>query len=264
MIEISQSVIRVIFFFGVLLVMMFFEWRFPRRQLKCSCKIRWTNNLALVFIDTILLRVVVPILAIGIAIIAEQKKWGVFNLFAGYYWFKVIISVIILDFIIYLQHVMFHKFSLFWRMHRMHHTDLDIDVTTGLRFHPLEIILSMIIKMIAVIIFGIPVFGVLVFEILLNATSMFNHSNVFIPLKLDKYLRCFIVTPDMHRVHHSIYRQETDSNYGFNLPWWDRICGTYKAQPRDGHINMQIGLKIFRDVKFLKVWWLLLIPFIKA
>ena len=227
-----------------------------------SRKIRWVNNLSLVVLNAIILRIVLPILAIGVAVLIEQKQWGLFNLLSGSYWFKVIASVILLDFIIYLQHILFHVTPLFWRIHRMHHTDLDIDVTTGLRFHPIEIILSMLIKIVAVIVFGMPILAVLIFEILLNATSMFNHSNVYIPIKVDKYLRWFIVTPDMHRIHHSVYHKETDSNYGFNLPWWDRVCKTYKDQPQDGHPNMQIGLKIFRDTKYLKIWWLLIIPFI--
>ena len=227
-----QNLFRLFFFFSVLVVMMFLEWKFPRRKLNHSRKLRWPNNLILVLIDAILLRVIVPGLAVGVAIIVKQKQWGVFNLFVDYYWFKVVISVILLDFIIYLQHVMFHVFPLFWRIHRMHHTDLDIDVTTGLRFHPIEIILSMFIKMASVVVFGVPVIAVLIFEILLNATSMFEHSNVFVPLKVDKYLRWFIVTPDMHRVHHSIYRQETDSNYGFNLPWYIKKPKVPTKNPR--------------------------------
>jgi len=242
--------------------MMIFEWKFPRRKLSVSRKIRWSNNLFLVVFNTIILRVMFPILAIGVAAIAKQKQWGVLNLFTGYYWVKIIISVILLDFIIYFQHVMFHVLPFVWRIHRMHHIDLDIDVTTGLRFHPFEIMLSMLIKIVVVITFGIPVLAVLIFEILLNATSMFNHSNAYIPIKMDKYLRWFVVTPDMHRVHHSIYSKETNSNYGFNLPWWDRVCKTYQDQPQDGHVNMQIGLKIFRKIKYLNIWWLVMIPFI--
>jgi sterol desaturase/sphingolipid hydroxylase (fatty acid hydroxylase superfamily) len=257
-----QDFLRVFFFFSILIIMMVYEWKFPRRPRSISRKIRWVSNLSLVLLNTVVLRIVLPILAIGIAAIVEQKRWGLLNLFFGYYWGKIIISIILLDFIIYLQHVMFHLLPLFWRIHRIHHTDLDVDVTTGLRFHPFEIILSMIIKIIAVIVFGIPVLAILIFEILLNATSMFNHSNVYIPIKLDKYLRWLIVTPDMHRVHHSIYPEETNSNYGFNLPWWDKVCKTYKDQPQDGHVNMRIGLNMFRDIKYLNIWQLLIIPFI--
>lgn len=241
---------------------MIFEWLTPRRQRTVSRKIRWLNNLSLVVLNTIILRLSFPILAFGVALTTERQQWGLFNLFPGYSWWKVIISVVLLDFTIYLQHVIFHKVPLFWGFHRMHHTDLDIDVTTGLRFHPLEIFFSMLIKIFAVIILGIPVLAVLIFEILLNATSMFNHSNVYIPVEVDKYMRWFLVTPDMHRIHHSIYREETDSNYGFNLPWWDKLCRTYKDQPQDGHAGMQIGLSIFRNPKYLKIWWLLIIPFI--
>jgi sterol desaturase/sphingolipid hydroxylase (fatty acid hydroxylase superfamily) len=259
----QEAGLRVFFFFAILLIIMFWEWLAPRRHLNFSRLRRWSNNLVLVAVNSFLVRLIFPIVAVGAAVLAEKGHWGLFNNIPLNIWLKIIISVVILDFVIYLQHVMFHALPIFWRIHKMHHTDLDFDTTTGLRFHPIEILLSMMIKITIVISLGAPPISVLIFEILLNATSMFNHGNIYLPLKIDKYLRLFVVTPDMHRVHHSIIRQETDSNYGFNLPWWDRLCGTYKSQPQKGHDGMTIGLKQFRDPRYLKINWLLAIPFVK-
>jgi len=256
--------IRLYFFLGILLALMFFEFLFPRRDLHYSRKTRWTNNLSLIFLNSAIIRFVLPITLAGIALFTEERKIGAFNLFSGYTVIKTVLSIIILDLAIYWQHVLFHKIPLFWLIHRMHHTDLDIDVTSGLRFHPIEIIISTIIKVVVIVIFGMPVLSVIIFEILLNATSMFNHSNIFIPLNIDHYLRLFIVTPDMHRVHHSIFREETNSNFGFNLACWDRVFKTYHAQPKVGHLKMNIGLETFRDIKYLNLPWLLIIPFIKG
>jgi sterol desaturase/sphingolipid hydroxylase (fatty acid hydroxylase superfamily) len=208
--------------------------------------IRWSNNLALVVIDTIVLRLTFPILAVGLAVMAQERGWGLFNFIDAPAWVAVLASVIILDLVIYLQHVMFHAVPALWRLHRMHHADLDFDVTTGLRFHPIEIVLSMGIKLAMVLVLGPPAVAVLIFEVLLNATAMFNHSNVRLPLVVDRVLRLVMVTPDMHRVHHSILPEETNSNFGFNLPWWDRLLGTYKAQPAAGHDAMTIGIEQFR------------------
>lgn len=255
--------IRLYFFLWILLALMLFEFLFPRRDLHYSRKTRWTNNLSLIFLNSVLIRFVFPITLAGIALFTEERKIGAFNLFSGYMVIKTVLSIIILDLAIYWQHVLFHKIPLFWLIHRMHHTDLDIDVTSGLRFHPIEIIISTIIKVVVIVIFGMPVLSVIIFEILLNATSMFNHSNIFIPLNIDHYLRLFIVTPDMHRVHHSIFREETNSNFGFNLACWDRIFKTYHAQPKVGHLKMTIGLETFRNIKYLNLPWLLIIPFIK-
>ena len=255
--------IRLYFFLWILLALMLFEFLFPRRDLHYSRKTRWTNNLSLIFLNSVLIRFVFPITLAGIALFTEERKIGAFNLFSGYMVIKTVLSIIILDLAIYWQHVLFHKIPLFWLIHRMHHTDLDIDVTSGLRFHPIEIIISTIIKVVVIVIFGMPVLSVIIFEILLNATSMFNHSNIFILLNIDHYLRLFIVTPDMHRVHHSIFREETNSNFGFNLACWDRIFKTYHAQPKVGHLKMTIGLETFRNIKYLNLPWLLIIPFIK-
>jgi len=201
-------------------------------------------------------------MAVGIAVMAEEENWGLLNNTAINSYVKIFLAVLLLDLIIFLQHVMFHAFPLLWRFHRMHHTDLDFDVTTGSRFHPIEIILSMIIKMLIVTALGAPPVAVVIFEVLLNATSMFNHGNIHIPINADRLLRLLIVTPDMHRVHHSVKPDETNSNYGFNFPWWDRLLGTYKAQPEDNHVNMTIGLNQFRESMYLKFHWLLIQPFI--
>jgi sterol desaturase/sphingolipid hydroxylase (fatty acid hydroxylase superfamily) len=202
-----------------------------------------------VVIDTILVRLTYPIVAVGLALAAQDSGWGLFNIIEVPVWVAVISSIVILDLAIYLQHVMFHAVPVLWRLHRMHHADQAIDVTTGLRFHPIEIVMSMGVKLAVVLALGPPAVAVLVFEVILNATAMFNHSNVRIPLSIDRVLRLFVVTPDMHRVHHSIDRAETDSNYGFSLPWWDRLLGTYTAQPRKGHDDMTIGIEQFRTVR---------------
>jgi sterol desaturase/sphingolipid hydroxylase (fatty acid hydroxylase superfamily) len=197
-----------------------------------------------------------------VALLAEERHWGLFNNVEFSYGLKVAIAVVILDFSIYLQHVLHHAIPILWRLHMVHHADLDFDVTTGLRFHPIEIVVSMGIKLMTVAALGPPVLAVLIFEVALNATSMFNHSNIRIPEKLDRVLRLFLVTPDMHRVHHSVVIRETNSNYGFNLPWWDRLLGTYRAQPESGHNGMTIGLSQFRNPERLTFPWLLILPFL--
>jgi sterol desaturase/sphingolipid hydroxylase (fatty acid hydroxylase superfamily) len=242
----AEPQLRLGVFLGVLAIMALWELLAPRRRRDIPRVIRWSNNLALVVIDTIVLRLTFPILAVGLAIMAQERGWGLFNIVEVPAWVAVLASVIILDLVIYLQHVMFHAVPALWRLHRMHHADLDFDVTTGLRFHPIEIVLSMGIKLAMVLVLGPPAVAVLIFEVLLNATAMFNHSNVRLPLGVDKVLRLVMVTPDMHRVHHSILPQETNSNFGFNLPWWDRLLGTYRAQPAAGHDAMTIGIEQFR------------------
>jgi len=223
----------------------------PRRKRSQSRLTRWPSNIAISFLNTALLRLLIPTAAVALALTAEERSWGLLYQVNLPFWAQMIAAVLILDFVIYLQHVMFHAVPLLWRFHRMHHADLDIDVTTGARFHPVEIILSMVIKLAAVAALGAPAVAVVVFEVVLNATSMFNHSNVRLPLSLDRVLRLFIVTPDMHRVHHSIIPNETNSNFGFNVPWWDRICGTYIAQPGEGHDGMTIGIEQFREPREL-------------
>jgi sterol desaturase/sphingolipid hydroxylase (fatty acid hydroxylase superfamily) len=220
-----------------------------------------TTSSLVVFIP-LSVRLLFPILPIAMAILAQERHWGLFNNVGFPYGLKVAIAVVILDFSIYLQHVLHHAVPLLWRLHMVHHADLDFDVTTGLRFHPIEIVVSMVIKIMTVAVLGPPALAVLIFEVALNATSMFNHSNIRIPEKVDRVLRLFLVTPDMHRVHHSVIIRETNSNYGFNLPWWDRLLGTYKAQPEDGHDGMTIGLSQFRNPKRLTFPWLLILPFV--
>lgn len=245
----NEATIRLAIFLGILVAMAIWEVAAPRRRIEIPRVIRWTNNLGVVVIDTILVRLTYPIVAVGLALTAQENGWGLFNIFEAPTWVAVLASIIILDLAIYLQHVMFHAVPALWRLHRMHHADQAIDVTTGLRFHPIEILMSMGVKLAVVLALGPPAVAVLVFEVILNATAMFNHSNVRIPLNIDRILRLFVVTPDMHRVHHSIDRAETDSNYGFNLPWWDRLLGTYTAQPRKGHEDMTIGIEQFRTVR---------------
>ena len=256
----SEALIRLTAFLGILAVMAAWEIAAPRRRRDIPRLVRWSNNLGLVVVDTIIVRLAFPVAAVGLAVIAEQRGWGLFNAAGTASWFAVPASLVALDLVIYLQHVMFHAVPALWRLHRMHHADLEFDVTTGLRFHPAEILLSMGLKLAAVAALGPPAIAVLIFEVLLNATAMFSHSNIRIPLDLDRWLRWVLVTPDMHRVHHSIRTVETNSNFGFNLPWWDRLLGTYRAQPKDGHDAMTIGIEQFRDRRDLRLDRMLIQP----
>ena len=258
-----EIVIRLGFFLGILILMGLWEMVSPRRLLSTSKRSRWFCNLGLLIIDTAVLRVVLPVAAVGVAIFVEDRSWGILNNIALPYWMAILFGVIGLDFVIYLQHAMFHAIPAFWRLHMMHHTDLDFDVTTGVRFHPIEILLSMVIKIAAVMVMGVSATAVLIFEVLLNATSLFNHGNVRLPSHVDWVLRLFVVTPEMHRVHHSVVIRETNSNFGFNLPWWDRLLGTYRDQPAAGHEGMTIGLSHFRDPNALTLPFLLILPFIR-
>jgi sterol desaturase/sphingolipid hydroxylase (fatty acid hydroxylase superfamily) len=256
-----ESAIRLSAFIGVFVVMALWELAAPRRPLSLARGLRWYANIGIVAVNTVIARIVMPVLPIGMAAIAAEHGWGLFNMVAVPYWLAVVVSFVLLDLVIYGQHVLVHKVPLLWRLHRMHHADLDFDVTTGARFHPLEILFSFVIKIAVVAVLGAPALAVLIFEVVLNATSMFNHGNVRLPTAIDRVLRLFVVTPDMHRVHHSIKRYETDSNYGFNLPWWDRLFGTYRAQPEDGHTGMTIGLPFFREPREEHLHRLLLQPF---
>ncbi len=239
----NETVIRLGAFIGVLIMVAVAEVMFPRRRLTASKLRRWTSNLGVVFLNNALMRLLLPATAAGFAVFATSRGWGVFNYFDVPVWVAFAASIVILDFAIYIQHVMFHAVPALWRLHRMHHADLDFDVTTGARFHPIEILLSMLIKFAVIAVIGAPAAAVIVFEVLLNATAMFNHGNLRLPLAFDRVLRLFVVTPDMHRVHHSIEDHETNSNFGFNLPWWDRLFGTYKDQPDAGHEAMIIGIR---------------------
>lgn len=258
-----ELIIRITAFAILFGVVAGWEILLPRRVLTVSKSLRWINNLGVVAINSMLLRIVFPAAAVGFAAYAETQGWGLFNSLKTHHLVAIIISVICLDAIIYFQHKIFHAIPILWRIHRVHHADLDFDVTTGIRFHPIEIVLSMLIKFIAIVALGPPVFAVIIFEILLNATSMFNHGNVHLPKQFDKFLRWFIVTPDMHRVHHSIELDETNSNFGFSLPWWDRLFGTYRAQPRKSHELMTIGIKEYRDTQHCaKLPGMMVLPFI--
>ncbi len=241
--------IRLSFFFGVFAVMAIWEMMAPRRPLTVSKSVRWINNMGLVFFNSLVLRLLFPAAATGVAVFAQIHGWGLLNYYQLPSILAIIMSVIALDFIIYLQHVMVHAVPALWRLHRVHHADLDYDVTTGARFHTLEIILSMLIKFAVILVLGPPVLAVVLFEVILNALAMFNHANVGLPKSLDNWLRWLIVTPDMHRVHHSVEDDETNSNFGFNLTWWDRLFGTYRSQPRKGQLGMTIGIHTFRDIK---------------
>ena len=233
----------------------------PRRAMAVGRAGRWPGNLGIVVIDALLVRLLIPTAAAGAAVLAAEGGWGLLNVLALPPWIAGVLGFLILDFVIYLQHVIFHHVPVLWRLHRMHHADLDFDVSTGLRFHPFEILISMAIKIAVVLAFGIPALAVVVFEIALNATSMFSHSNVAMPGWLDRLVRLVVVTPDMHRVHHSVVRRETDSNFGFNLPWWDWLFRTYRAAPQAGHDGITIGLPIFRNVRELRLDRLLTQPF---
>lgn len=255
-----EPVIRFGFFLSVLVTMALWEVFSARRPQAVGRRTRWPANLMIVVLDTLAVRVLFPVAAVGAALMASENGWGLLNLVALPAWVSVVLAVLMLDAAIYFQHRVFHAVPWLWRLHRMHHADLEFDVTTALRFHPVEIVLSMMIKVAIVVLLGAPVLAVLIFEVLLNATAMFNHGNVRLPLWLDKWLRLIVVTPDMHRVHHSIIRRETDSNFGFNLPWWDRLFGTYRDQPEKGHLGMTIGIEDFRTRRDLRLDQMLIQP----
>jgi len=242
-----EPAIRLIVFFGVLAVMALWELAAPRRSAALSRWARWPSNLGIVALNTVLVRLLLPTTAVALAMVGEREGWGFLHHVGLPGWLALTLAVIALDLVVYLQHVMVHAIPALWRLHRVHHADLHFDVTTGARFHPIEILLSMLIKLAAILVIGPSPAAVVVFEVLLNATAMFNHGNVRIPAAVDRWLRWVVVTPDMHRVHHSVEDDETNSNFGFNLPWWDRLFGTYRDQPRGGHSGMTIGIHGFRD-----------------
>jgi sterol desaturase/sphingolipid hydroxylase (fatty acid hydroxylase superfamily) len=253
--------IRTAFFAVIFAALALWEIGAPRRKLIAGRGSRWPSNLGILLVDVLTVRVLLPTAAVGAALFAAGNGWGLLHYAGLRLSVAALLGFLVLDLVIYAQHIAFHKVPLLWRLHRMHHADLDIDVSTGGRFHPFEILISMLIKIATVIAFGIPVVAVFLFEVVLNATSMFNHANVAMPPALDRVLRLLVVTPDMHRVHHSVLRHETDSNFGFNLPWWDRLFGTYRAEPEAGHKGMTIGLPIFRDPRELRIDRLLTQPF---
>jgi sterol desaturase/sphingolipid hydroxylase (fatty acid hydroxylase superfamily) len=258
-----EVTIRLGFFFTVFAIMAAWEINSPRRILTVSKALRWLNNIGLVFLNSFILRLIFPAAAVGIAAFASDNDWGLLNYFELPLALAVVLSVVALDLVIYLQHVLIHAVPTLWRLHRVHHADLDFDVTTGSRFHPIEIILSMLIKFATIAALGPPIVAVVIFEVVLNAMAMFNHANVRLPLVLDRWLRLIVVTPDMHRVHHSVEDNETNSNFGFNLSLWDRIFGTYIDQPRAGHEGMTIGIHTYRDpLQVSRLPGMLTLPFI--
>jgi len=234
----------------------------PRRRRIAPRTLRWLSNIAIVILGTVLVRLIFPVLAVGLALLAEARGWGFLNAFEIPLWLALITSVLVLDLAIYLQHITFHAVPILWRLHMVHHSDRDFDVTTGVRFHPLEIVVSMVIKLAVIAALGPPAVAVVVFEVVLSATSLFNHGNVRMPAGLDRVLRRVVVTPEMHRVHHSVRAHETNSNFGFNLPWWDRLFGTYRAQPEQGHQDMTVGLDQFQGRGPENLWWMLALPFL--
>ncbi len=259
----NEVTIRLSFFFGIFAVMAVWEIIAPRRALSVSKIVRWSNNLGLVFLNSFVVRLLFPAAAVGVAAFAAEHGWGLLNYYQLPFALSAVIAIVAMDFVIYLQHVLVHAVPALWRLHRVHHADLDYDVTTGARFHTLEIIISMLIKFATIVVLGAPVLAVVIFEVVLNAMAMFNHGNVSLPRGLDRIVRLFVVTPDMHRVHHSTEDNEANSNYGFNLSIWDRLFGTYIDQPREGHDNMTIGIHKYRDPK--QVNWLpgmLALPFV--
>ena len=253
--------VRLGVFLGVFVLVALWERAAPRRPLRVSKAVRWMSNVGIVIIDTVLLRLVFPAAAVGAAIVAGSLGWGLFNTLAWPLWLEIVLAVVVLDLVIYFQHVMFHAVPGLWRLHMVHHADLDFDLTTGVRFHPFEVLLSMVVKLAVIGALGAAPSAVILFEILLSATSIFNHGNIVLPPALDRLLRLIVVTPDMHRVHHSVNANETNSNFGFNLPWWDRLFGTYRAQPDAGHENMTIGLEQFREPRLQWLWHMLALPF---
>lgn len=253
--------VRIGVFLGVFVLMSAWECLAARRARPLARVRRWPGNLGVSVLDALLARFVAPAGAVGFALFVEARGFGLFHAVAWPVVMKVVVSFVALDFAIYIQHRLFHRVPVLWRLHRMHHADLDVDVTTGARFHPFEILLSLGIKFLVIAALGAPAVSVLIFEVLLNATAMFNHSNVRVPETVERVLRCLVVTPDLHRVHHSVLRHETDSNFGFNLPWWDWLFGTYRAQPDGGHDGMTLGIEQFRDPEELRLDRMLTQPF---
>jgi len=260
-----EPVVRLSAFFGVFVLMAIWETVVPRRARLLPRRVRWLHNLALVVLNSLILRLLFPLAAVGFALLAAERGWGLLNAFAVSFWWAFALSVIALDFAVYLQHVMFHAVPLLWRLHRVHHADADIDVTTGARFHPFEILLSMLIKFGVIAVLGAPAAAVLVFEVVLNATAMFNHANLRLPEAVDRWLRWMLVTPEMHRIHHSMEAVEANSNFGFNLPWWDRLCGTYRDRARLPQERMAIGVTgLTGSDAAVKLTGLLALPFAGA
>lgn len=269
--DFAESVVKILeysarigIFLGVLLIMMLWEMKRPRRSLRANRYLRWRGNLFLVAANNLLIQVCLPMGLAGLAQLTQENGWGLFNWLSAKPVVAGIFSFFLLDLAVYFQHILFHHVPILWKLHRVHHADLDIDVTTGVRFHPIEIVISSILKAVVIFLLGAPALSVILFEVVLNATAMFNHGNVMIDPRKDKFLRYLLVTPDMHRVHHSIILSETNSNFGFNFPWWDVLFGTYKSQPEAGHEGMTIGLPNAQCSRAVDLPIMLGMPFIKS
>ena len=258
----AEDLLRVGSYLSILGVMAIWELLAPRRMLTASKLCRWGGNLTIVFLNTVIARLFFMGGVVTVAAMAQDRGWGLLNLMEGPVWLELVLAVVALDFIIYWQHQVFHFVPILWRFHMMHHSDLDLDVSSGVRFHPVEIVISTVVKGVAVIALGVAPLAVVAFEIVLNGTSLFNHSNVKIPLSIEPILRWFVVTPDMHRIHHSVDPRETNSNYGFNVPWWDRLFGTYCAEPALGQLGMKIGLEHLGSPVCLNLFMMLRLPFV--
>ena len=257
----SEAVIRLAAFAAVFGAVALWELAAPRRRPLYRRGARWPHNLGLLLVDVVAVRLLAPGAVIGVALAAEQRGWGFLNAVSLPWWLALPLGIVLLDLAVYFQHVMFHAVPTLWRLHRVHHADQDFDLSTGTRFHPIEILLSAVIKCAAVAAIGASPVAVVVFEVLLNAAAMFNHANASLPSRAERWLRCLVVTPDMHRVHHSVLHDESSSNFGFNVPWWDRLFGTYRALPRLGHDAMEIGVDAFRSPEDLRLDHLLIQPF---
>jgi len=256
-----EPLIRFLAFLGAFAAIAIWEALAPRRKPSFARAVRWPHNVGLLVVDGIVVRLVAPGAAIAVAIAGEERGWGLLNALALPAWMAVPVAIVLLDLAVYFQHIVFHAVPTLWRLHRVHHADLDFDVTTGTRFHPIEILISLAIKCAVVAATGAPAIAVLVFEVLLNCTAIFNHANASVPARLEHWLRWLVVTPDMHRIHHSVRYDESSSNFGFNLPWWDRIFGTYRARPKASYESMTIGVDAFRSQQELRLDRLLLQPF---
>jgi len=256
----DATIARVGVFFLVLLIMAAAEAAAPRRKLRFGRQ-RWTANLGIVVLNGLIVRLLLPGGAVAVAWWADAHHVGLLHLFGWTGGLAIIVAIILLDLAIYAQHVLFHAVPALWRLHMVHHADRDIDVTTGLRFHPVEILLSMLIKMAVVALIGAPALAVVIFEIALNGMAMFNHANVRLPAGVDRLLRRLFITPDVHRIHHSVIRAETNSNYGFNLSLWDRLFGTFREQPQRGHQGMVIGLEHLQSAPTHQIGFMLRLPF---
>ena len=257
-----ELLLRLIFFGGILSLMLLWEWRVPLRRNIIPRRVRWLNNFGLMVLNAALLRLTMPAILVATAALAAREGWGLLNMVTLPWFISCLLALILLDLSIYVQHVLFHMVPSLWRIHRVHHTDVHCDVTTSLRFHPFEMLLSNAIKLTIVLMIGAPIVAVISFEVLLNGTSMFNHANVNVSNRFDTVLRWLVVTPNMHRIHHSVSSQEYGCNFGFNLPWWDKLFGTYLVNPALGHLDMEVGTKQFRTRRDLWLDKLLIQPFL--